>query len=176
MLFWHLGTTVAVVFFTLGRRSIDYRVVMLGGILPDLIDKPIGLVFDDRFATTRLYGHTLLLTVSILLLVQLTLRGNRARTWFVLPIASALHLVFDAMWNFPITLFWPFFSTGFPASQTGWLDPLLHPLEHWVKWLMEIAGIALLVYFAAAYRLFDRPRIKAFLKTGRLTDKEPSAA
>lgn len=174
MLFWHLGTTVAVIFFTLGRRCIDYRVVMLGAILPDLIDKPIGVIFSERFDTTRLFAHTLLFTVVLLLAVQLTLRGKMARTWFILPIASALHLVFDAMWNHPVTLFWPFFTTSFPASGGTWLDPFLHPFEHPIKWLMELSGAMLVLYFGWAYRLHDKPRLAAFLKSGRLTDREPA--
>lgn len=173
MLFWHLGVTAAVIFFTLGRRRIDYRVVLLGAVLPDIIDKPIGrLFFEDTFQNSRLFGHTLLLTVVLLLGFQLTLRGKTARRWFILPIAMLLHLVLDGMWNHPITFFWPLFGPEFPKMPASnyWLDVLLRPLQHPVVAAQELIGLIVLLYLGWAYQLHERAPRREFLRTGTLAE------
>lgn len=177
MLFWHLGMTPAVIFFTLGRRRIDYRVVLLGAILPDLIDKPIGRIFfENQFQNSRLYGHTLLLAIAILLAVQIGVRGETARRWFILPIAMLIHLALDAMWNDPITLFWPAFGFEFPKVpvEDYWLEVLLRPLQHPIEALKEVAGLAVLVYFWYAYGLHRPELLRRFVKTGELAPERGS--
>lgn len=174
MLFWHLGLTVAIVFFTLGRRSIDYRVVMLGAILPDLLDKPIGtLLLRDRFQNGRIYGHTLLFSLVLVLGIQSILRGRSARRWFVLPIACLIHLGLDSMWNDPVTLFWPLFGTKFPITiePNYWWEVWLRPFRHPVYAVQEFLGLGLLIYFAFAFGLFHRDRLRAFMRDGIVTEK-----
>ncbi|MFN2610436.1 MAG: metal-dependent hydrolase [Actinomycetota bacterium] len=167
--------TVFIVHATLGRRRIDYRVVMLGSLLPDLIDKPIGRIFfAGRFQASRLYGHTFLFVVVLVLGIQFLLRGETARRWFILPIAALLHLALDAMWSHPITLFWPLFGTRFPAEPTDsyWLEALTRPVQHPAIAVQELVGLALLVYMIAGYGLHKRQRRKDFLRTGYLVDKD----
>lgn len=171
MLFWHLGMTAIVVFFTLGRRRIDYRVVLLGAILPDLIDKPIGrLFFEEEFQNSRLYGHTLLMWTAVLLLVMIALRGEAARRWFILPIAGMIHLVLDGMWNHPVTLFWPLFGTSFPKNPTNsyWLDVLFYVFRNPIIGMQELIGIVAVVYLGMAYGLHKSEAFKRFVKTGEL--------
>lgn len=171
MFFWHLGITAVVVFATLGRRRIDYRVVLVGSILPDLIDKPVGrLFFEDVFQNSRLFGHTLLFSVVLLFGIQLTLRGATARRWFILPIACMIHLGLDAMWNDPVTLFWPLFGSNFPVVPVGnyWLEVLLRPFSHPAELLKELVGLASLSYLAVAFGMFNKEALKTFLKTGEL--------
>lgn len=179
MLFWHLGVTCVIILFALGVRRIDYRVVLLGSILPDLIDKPLGrILFEDRFQTSRLYGHTLLFVTALLLAIQLFLRGKRARRWFILPIAALIHLVLDGMWDNPVTLFWPLFSTTFPPEPIGnyWLDVFLRPLENPMILAAEVAGLGLLFYLYRAFRLQDPANRSQFLRTGELVDRSERGA
>lgn len=174
MLFWHLGMTCAIVFFALGARRIDYRVVLLGAVTSDLIDKPIGrILFADRFESGRLYGHTLLVATASLLLIQLVLRGATARRWFILPICMLIHQVLDAMWNEPITWFWPLFGAEFPADpkQNYWLEVLTRPLDHPWELAREALGLGLLVYMARAYKLQDPELRRRFIREGRLIER-----
>lgn len=174
MLFWHLGLTAGIVFLTLGRRRIDYRVVLLGAILPDLIDKPIGRVFFvDQFENSRLFAHTFLFAIVLLLAIQLGTRGDVARRWFVLPIAVLIHLALDGMWNEPVTLFWPLFGFEFPKAPVDsyWLEVLFRPFENPIEGLKELAGLAVLIYMSFAYELYKRPRFREFLRTGALADR-----
>ena len=174
MLFWHLGMTCAIVFFALGARRIDYRVVLLGAVISDLIDKPIGRIFfEDRFESGRLYGHTLLVATVALLAIQLTLRGATARRWFILPICMLIHQVLDAMWNSPITWFWPLFGTSFEPDPKDnyWLEVLTRPLDHPWELVRELIGLALLIYLARAYKLQDPELRRRFLRKGELIER-----
>lgn len=170
MLFWHVGVTAMVILITLGRRRIDYRVVLLGAILPDLIDKPIGrILFEERFETSRLYGHTLAFAVLLLLIAALS-SGEFKTRWFVLPVAVVIHLGLDSMWNDPITLFWPAFGTRFPPDpvRNYWLAVLIRPLEHPLEAVKELVGLACALYIAIGYRLNERGPRRDFLRTGLL--------
>jgi hypothetical protein len=174
MLFWHLGMTCAIVFFALGARRIDYRVVLLGAVISDVVDKPIGRIFfEDYFESGRLYGHTLLVATVLLLTIQLTLRGATARRWFILPICMLIHQVLDAMWDSPIAWFWPLFGSKFPPDPKDnyWWEVLTRPLDHpWVL-VQEAVGLALLIYLARAYKLQDPDLRRRFLRQGQLIER-----
>ncbi len=172
MLFWHLGMTAAIIFVTLGWRRIDYRVVLLGAILPDLIDKSIGRVlFQGRFQSGHLFAHTLAFSVVLLLVIQLMLRGASARRWFILAIAALLHLGLDAMWTEPIVLFWPAFGTQFPAEPAAqyWLEALRRPFQVPSEGIKELVGLVLLAYLGYGFDLHKREALREFLRTGHLS-------
>ena len=38
-----MGVAAVIVYVTLGRRRIDYRFVLLGAVLPDVVDAVLGL-------------------------------------------------------------------------------------------------------------------------------------
>ena len=49
-------------------NHIDIRVLLLGSLLPDIIDKPVGLYFwRDTFSNGRIFCHTLLFLMVITL-------------------------------------------------------------------------------------------------------------
>jgi inner membrane protein len=171
MVFWHLGLTAAIVYATLGRRRIDYRVVLLGAVLPDVVDLPLGrLLLREEFQSQHLWGHTLLLPVVLALGVMLLMRGERARRWFVLPMAVLVHLGIDAMWDHPITLYWPLFGTDFPAERLGpWWRSLVAP----VQIAKEVAGLGMLLYLGIGHDLQKADRRRAFLRTGKLEGANP---
>src|SRR3972149_1277445 len=42
-------------------RRLDYRIIMAGSMLPDIIDKPVGaFFFRETFSSGHIFGHTLL--------------------------------------------------------------------------------------------------------------------
>ncbi|NNL14467.1 MAG: metal-dependent hydrolase, partial [Acidimicrobiia bacterium] len=52
MLFWHLGGSLFLGRWVFRDPAMDLRVLALGAVLPDLIDKPIGsILFTDYFDT-----------------------------------------------------------------------------------------------------------------------------
>jgi membrane-bound metal-dependent hydrolase YbcI (DUF457 family) len=130
LLLGHLGCTLAAGqageaaykrFSGRGFRStaklIDYRLLAIGSVLPDIIDKPLALLlFPDLFnGMTRNLGHTLLFAV-LLFVVWRIASGSRRSFLLPLAIGSSLHLLFDAMFTNPDTLFWPFVDGGFAEA------------------------------------------------------------
>src|SRR5438552_19188056 len=81
----HLGIGLGLAWLLSSRSSvrIDFRLILLGSILPDLIDKPLAFVLSLE---GRLWAHTFLFLFAILALSfvhswrGLRLRGLRAST------------------------------------------------------------------------------------------------
>jgi len=128
--FGHLGITLGL-FKLLEHKlpvlkgRIDYAAVLLGSMLPDLIDKPIGrVIFSGTIDNGRIFAHTLLFFI-VLCAVSFYLwkRKDDIRPMF-LSAASFCHLIQDNMWEVPATLFWPLMGWQFP-SNPGPYDGIL---------------------------------------------------
>ncbi len=154
MVLWPAGMALVAVWLVFRDPAIDHRVVMLGAVLPDLVELPLG---GARLLHTVAFGATLLVVV------MLATRGRRAarRRWIFLPFGILLHLVFDGMWARTETFWWPAFGSGFG-------DPL-PALDHAPAFLVvqEMAGAVALIWFWHRFRLADPAVRAAFLRTGR---------
>lgn len=146
-------------------RQIDLRFVILGALLPDIVDKILGhVILAGSLDNGRLIAHTLLFGL-VLLGVGV---GRRSANIVALSLADMAHLAEDLMWLMPETLLWPLHGLAFPAEEFevyDWVTSLL--TDHYVQ-AGEIVGACLLTAIALRYRLLDRPRLSRFLRTGRL--------
>jgi inner membrane protein len=177
MIFWHSGLTMLIVWFVMrGNTRIDYRIVAVASLIPDLIDKPLGRIFfRDIYESGRLYGHTLLLNVA-LFCVLFFMRGKAKRTFTLIPISSLLHLAEDGMWNHPTVFWWPLFGTDFPkVPQDGGFLQLFNPLRHPGQFVLEGVGLAVIAWLLASHGLLNREGITSFIKTGRLEAPDRAA-
>jgi len=146
----------------------DTRLLLVGALLPDIIDKPVGLFFlRDIFGHGRLFSHTLLFFALFALAgLYLYLRHNRG--WMlVLAFGTFTHLLLDQMWLTPTTLFWPFsgfaFEKGDPA---GWVPGILHALlTNPEVYVPELVGAAILLWFGLT--LVRRRKVSAFIRYGQ---------
>ena len=149
------------------RPAVDYRLVLLGAILPDLIDKPLGAVLHLE---ARLWAHTFVFLGAILALSLVPrLRGLR---W--VGFGDAVHLLVDLMWWQLPVLLWPALGLGFPPGDQsfgGYLTTLL--TDPYVQF-GEIAGGLILLLAAWRYGLFSVSGLKKFLKDGRLVEPVPA--
>lgn len=168
MLFWHLGIGAALVYVTLGRQRIDYRFILLGAVLPDLIDVPLSFLFG--WPGRRGPAHTLLAVVAVTIVILIAFRGPRRLSLFGLGVGWLTHLVADGMWLAPRTFFWPAFGTRFGANpaEPYSADLFLHPLHHLWTWGGELVGLAVLVWFCVAFRLGEGDRLQRFVRDGLL--------
>ena len=99
------------------RKRIDYRFVALGALLPDIIDKPLTwLLFPEAFNDDHIFGHVLLLPLSLLLLGLFSARRGDARP-FLVGAGALAHLLVDPVVLYPRTLFWPLLGLEFPDAQ-----------------------------------------------------------
>lgn len=109
----HLGITLGIFYlaslaFPSLKRHIDYRFIAVGALLPDLIDKAIGRVlFEDIFASGRLFAHSLVFVIVILVVGYVYFRQQGDSRIMMVAGASFLHLMEDQMWMNPQTFFWP---------------------------------------------------------------------
>ncbi len=167
MILWHLGIAMLLVYVTLGRRRIDYRFILLGAVLPDVIDGILTLVTD---LPSRSFSHTILSVIVVAVVVLLTTKGETRLAVFGLAVGWLTHLVADAMWQAPRTFLWPTFGTDFPttpAEPYSW-DLFVHPLDHLATWVGELVGLAILAWFYVAFELGKGDRMKRFMADGYL--------
>jgi membrane-bound metal-dependent hydrolase YbcI (DUF457 family) len=130
VLLWFTGMAVAIVWTVFRDARIDYRLVALGALLPDVADAPLG---GPR------YAHTLLASAALLVLVMLATRGRERRAArkrsLALPIGALCHLVLDGMWARTAVFWWPFLGGGLYDRGLPSLD---RPVGLLVA--MELAG------------------------------------
>ena len=169
MFFWYLGAGSALLLVTLGPRRIDYRLALLGLVLP-LADVVIRiLAYPHSRLGVRLYLHTFLFALVLALAVMTFLRGATARRWFVVPMAVVIHLLLAGMLGDPVGLFWPLLGSHFARLPAGVrLVGRVLPLSGG-NLLKEALGLAILVYIAFAFGLDRAPARRAFLHSGTLS-------
>ena len=88
-------------------EKIDTRLLLIGSLLPDIIDKPLGtFFFRDTFSNGRIFCHTLAFLLLITL-VGIYFYRSRGKTWLlVLSLGTFTHLICDQMWLASQTLLW----------------------------------------------------------------------
>lgn len=173
MLFWHLGATLWLFRWIFRDPKVDVRFLLVGAILADLVDLPVGtVILADRYSTGELWSHSLLApTIYMTVVLLATRRGRRRRAWMALGVGWLLHLLLDGMWFNEEVFLWPLFGLDIPAGAApfwslAWDRALSSP---W-RWVLEALGLAYLVWLWIAVGL-NRPerRAKVF-ETGRLPD------
>jgi len=170
MLFWHVGGAIAVIRYTFRDERMDLRLVIVGVLLPTLIDAPIGIIGWDRFESLRLVAHSLVFAASLMTAILLTTRRGRPRKkWMPLAVGVLLHLVLDAMWREPETLWWPFFGWAFTSTGLDTAGDYIRAVAgDWRTWALESIGLAYLIVLWRRSRLGDPERRATFISTGRV--------
>lgn len=164
---------VASWFASLGRR-IDIRLLLVGSLLPDIIDKPVGqLLFRETFNNGRIFGHTLLFLILISVAGFLLYR-RWGRTWLlILSFGTFIHLILDQMWLTPRTLLWPLYGFAFPKAElTDWMQNIFRALlRNPGVYIPEIVGGIILILFL--WVLVRNRRVVSFIRSGRLSQVKP---
>lgn len=164
MILWFAGVSFVFVWWVFRSPALDYRLVMLGSILP---------VGEVVLGGPRL-AHTLLAPVVLLTVIMLATQRRRLvrRRWIGLPIGMLMHLVLDGIWARTQVFWWPFAGWGFGE---GGLPEFDRPLA--VSVLAEVVGAACLVWVWRTFELSDPTIRRRFLTTGQLTrvvDRPPT--
>jgi hypothetical protein len=158
---WFAGVSVVFVWFVFRSPALDYRLVMLGSVLP---------VGDVVLGGPRLL-HTLFFSVALLTVVMLATQKRRLvrRRWIGLPIGVLMHLVLDGIWTQTAVFWWPFF--GFTFDST-----VLPELDHGpgISLVLEAIGVVALGWAWVNFGLTDPANRRTFLHTGHLP-REPTA-
>lgn len=157
------GPAVAAVARERLSGRVDYRLVMFGALLPDLIDKPLGwILFREHFkvdgaANSHLYGHTGLFALLLIVAGAFLIAGWNDPRLFAVGVAVASHLAVDPVTHAPGLLIWPLLGTDFPlVSGPG---TVVHTAG-------EVASAAILGF--AAYSLYRRSQLERFVRAGHI--------
>ncbi len=152
----------------LSGADIDYRFVIFGSLLPDLIDKPLGVfLLRKQLSNGRTIAHSLLFGLLVTL-AALTRRGKVSRGLFSTALGSAAHLVLDQMWTQTHTLFWPLKGLSFERQDISrWLEQVLEQLRSDpYNYVSEAAGA--LIVLALLLDLRRRRALPEFLRSGKM--------
>lgn len=154
MFLWFIATAVVSVWFVFRDPGFDYRLLIVGSVLPLL----------DGVTGGAAVLHTLVFSLVLLAVVMLATIGRRGlrKALLGLPIGMLLHLVFDGVWNDTDLFWWPLGGWGFgdaplPELARGWWDVAL-----------EFAGGGVLVWVARASGLTAVDARRRFRHDGRL--------
>ena len=155
MILWFAGVSFVFVWWVFRSPALDYRLVMVGSVLP---------VGEAVLGGPRVL-HTLLAAVALLAVVMLATQKRRLvrRRWIGLPIGLLMHLVLDGIWSRAEVFWWPVFGVSF---GDGGLPELGRPAG--VVLLLEVVGAVCLVWVWRTFD-FDQPATRRrFLRTGQL--------
>jgi len=155
MFFWFIGTAVLSVWYVFRDPLFDYRFLILGALLPDVID---GIWGGARGL------HSVTLSVAILILIMLVTIGRRARRKMLLgiPIGLFLHLVYDGAFANTSVFWWPFTGLSFDGSQLPVVE------RGWMNIFFELIGIGLCVFIWRRFTLSNATSRRQFMSYGTL--------
>jgi len=155
--------------FTMLWRRADIRLLLIGALLPDIIDKPVGqYFFRETFSNGRIFSHTLLFLILVTV-AGLYLYWRRNSGWLlVLSFGTFTHLALDQMWRAPRTLFWPVLGSVFARIElVDWApNILLVMLTSPEVYIPELVGAIVLFWFGLV--LVRRRRVFAFIRYGKV--------
>jgi hypothetical protein len=155
VVFWPAGVALGLVWLVFRDPAFDYRMVVVGALVPDLIDAPFG---GARLA------HTLLAAVVVLTVVMPATRDRRhaRRSLLAIPIGMFAHLLADAMWARTEYFWYPAFG--------GPLNDRLPALDHGLAILVleELVGFLIVAWCWQRFQLTDPKVRRQFLRTGHL--------
>ena len=148
--------------------SIDYRMVLLGSLLPDIIDKPVWFLVTsltgEIFLSGRGYAHTLLFNLALFISGLVLIRYKKS--WLlIISLSSFMHLILDQIWNSPVVLLWPLLGPLPKAETVGWISSIIQALFSRPQvYIPEIIGLVIVLSFA--YRLMMRKSVISFFRDG----------
>lgn len=152
-------------------KGVDYRLVALAAIGPDLIDKPLAaLYFYRRYKAAVLFAHTLLVHLGLLLYLIW-----RKPDWWLYGLVFNGHALLDRLWLFRNTWYWPFTGWRFHVWQKVGSEQEDIKLAYWYAftrrpelWLWEVGGGLAGLWLIVHHRLYRPGRLWKLLRSGRL--------
>jgi hypothetical protein len=162
------------------RRPLDYRLVVLMALLPDIIDRALYVFVIPGAQSGRLIAHTLLFNL-VLLVVLVAIRRD---LWIygVLPLG---HLLFDLQGLSAEHLLWPFLGADLSNIGIGGglaeaaaqpyagrvgnrIEDILGTYGGASLWsfLIDAGGLAVLIVLAVKAKLYKWPRLRRLIAVG----------
>ena len=151
-------------------KWLDYRLLLLASMLPDIIDKPLGQVFLGKtISNGRIYAHTFIFVLITGILGILVFKKWGKGWLLIMSFGSFMHQMEDQMWRWPQVLWWPLKGWAFPKEDlNAWLSSVFQTiLTEPETFIPELVGIAILTL--AAIKVFRNKHFIYTLKTGHIS-------
>jgi hypothetical protein len=155
MVLWFAGTAFLTAWLVFRDPSFDYRLVIVGALLPDVVDA----FFGGTGPMHSVAGSVVLLAVVMVATIH---RRSLRRHLIALPIGTFLHLVFDGAFTISQAFWWPF-AGGRLAEH-----PLPVVSRGWWNGVLELIGLGILVWAWQRFGFSDPGRRRLFWREGRL--------
>jgi hypothetical protein len=133
MLLWFVGTSVAAVWFVFRDPQFNFRLVVIGALIPDVIDG-IGGGAGPL--------HSVVTVIALLAVVMLITTGRRPvrKPLLAVIIGLFMHLVFDGAFANTSMFWWPLgglatYEQALPSIDRGWINVGL-----------ELVGVGLILW------------------------------
>jgi inner membrane protein len=152
-------------------QGIDLRFVIVGSLVPDIIDKPIGNYFLwNEFGSGYLFSHTLLFVILLVLIGYVINAIYKKNVILLLAFGSFIHLILDLIWLNQRIFLWPLFGFAFekgtspPFREWIWGMFLEVLREPWVA-IPELIGVSITVWFV--WLLWRQKKLRTFIMRGQ---------
>ena len=120
MLLWFVGTSVAAVWFVFRDPQFNFRLVVVGALIPDIIDGIWGGAGPL---------HSVVTVIALLAVVMLITTGRRPirKPLLAVIIGLFMHLVFDGAFANTSMFWWPLggfatYEQALPSIDRGWIN------------------------------------------------------
>jgi membrane-bound metal-dependent hydrolase YbcI (DUF457 family) len=169
----HIGLTMGIIIGILLLlkktellKELDFRLIILIALIPDIIDKLIGnVILQESLNNGRLFSHTLAFLITFSLIFYFIIKSK----WWIYSIAIIMHQVLDRMFIEYETWFWPVFGWEFKIKY-------LNVWDQWLEALIsdpyiitgELGGIIVIIIVIFQFKLYNKNKLENLLKTGNL--------
>jgi hypothetical protein len=154
--------------FAVLARHIDIRILAVGALLPDIIDKPLG-IYILNMQNGRIYAHTFLFLL-VISGAGYYLYQSRKQVWLLTLAAGTLaHLIQDEMWKVPGTLFWPLMGLSFPREILNEYFVSLFKEIFTNRYIFTTELIGLIIIALFGVWLIYRHQTGAFIRCGKIS-------
>jgi hypothetical protein len=133
MLLWFVGTSIAAVWFVFRDPQFNFRLVVVGALIPDILDGVGGGAGPM---------HSVVTVIALLAVVMLITTGRRPvrKPLLAVIIGLFMHLVFDGAFANTSMFWWPLggfatYEQALPSIDRGWINVGL-----------ELVGVGLILW------------------------------
>ncbi|AGB02083.1 metal-dependent hydrolase [Methanoregula formicica] len=153
-----LGALIGLGFWKLAGDRRALPLCILSALLPDLLNKPLALLFPGLLGAGRTIAHSLFFFSLVLIAGLLVWQYRHTLLGMACACGILSHQVLDAMWSVPATWFFPIcgpFPTFILPDYLGhyfWLE-----ISSLSEWIFAFASLVILICWSMGKPEFPTP-------------------
>lgn len=139
------GILIGAVIYHITRKKSLFYWTVAGSLLPDFLDKLVGIfLFPTFFGGSRLFAHTLLFLLAWFCIGFLVQARYKTLAGVCLAIGIAIHHILDTLWNEPGTWLYPWYGPFKQIDISTYVQSgFMRELSTISEWFFLPAGLML---------------------------------